>query len=44
MAKDNEQKIAECFQTGIPKAEVVKEKIMSPFEMAYMQLNECNEC
>ena len=40
MAKDNGQKIAECFQTWKDKTEEAQEKIMSPFGMAYMQLNE----
>ena len=40
MAKDNGQKIAECFQTLKDKTEEAQEKIMSPYGMAYMQLNE----
>ena len=40
MAKDNGQKIAERFQTWKAKKEEAREKIMSPFGMAYMQLNE----
>ena len=39
MAKDNGQKIAECFKTWKDKTEA-QVKIMSPFRMAYMQLNE----
>ena len=39
MAKVNGQKIAECFQTWKATTEEAQEKIMSPFVMAYMQLN-----
>ena len=37
MAKDNGQKIAECFQTWKAKKEEAQEKIMSPFGMAYIR-------
>ena len=40
MANDNGQKISECFQTWKAKTEKAQEKIVSPFGMAYMQLNE----
>ena len=40
MANDNGQKISECFHTWKAKTEDAKEKIMSPFGVAYMQLNE----
>ena len=40
MAKDNGQKIAECFQTWKAMIEEAQERILSPFRMAYMQLND----
>ncbi|MCG7878799.1 MAG: reverse transcriptase domain-containing protein [Candidatus Thiodiazotropha endolucinida] len=40
IAKDSGQKIVECFKTWKAKAGEAQEKIMSPFGMAYMQLNE----
>lgn len=40
MAKDRNQKIAECFENWKVKIETCHEKYISPFGMAYMQLNE----
>ena len=40
MAKENNQKIAECFQNWQVKIEEQHEKYLSPFGMAFMQLND----
>ena len=40
MAKENNQKVAECFQNWQVKIEEQHEKYLSPFGMAFMQLND----
>ena len=39
MVKENNQKVAECFQNWQVKIEEQHEKHLSPFGMAFMQLN-----
>ena len=40
MAKENNQKVAECFQNWQVKIEEQHEKYLSTFGMAFMQLND----